>query len=63
MRLRTVCDLSPERRAQVPPGVHTTTDFAEIVADPAIQVVIELIGGIEPARTIQLAASPPANRW
>ena len=56
VRLRTVCDLSPERRAQVPEGVHTTTDFAELVADPEIQVVIELIGGIEPARTIQLAA-------
>jgi homoserine dehydrogenase len=56
VRLRTVCDLSPERRAQVPPGVATTTAFAELIADPAIQVVIELIGGIEPARTIQLAA-------
>ena len=56
VRLRTVCDLSPERRAQVPEGVRTTTDFAELVADPAIQIVIELIGGIEPARTIQLAA-------
>ena len=34
VRLRTVCDLSPERRAQVPPGVHTTTDFAELHRRP-----------------------------
>lgn len=54
--LRTVCELSPERQALVPPGVRLTTDFADLVNDPAIDVVIELIGGIEPARTIQLAA-------
>ena len=54
--LRTVCELSPERRALVPPGVALTTDYADLVNDPAIDVVIELIGGIEPARTIQLAA-------
>ena len=54
--LRTVCELSAERRALVPPGVRTTTDFADLVDDPEIDLVIELIGGIEPARTFQLAA-------
>ena len=54
--LRTVCELSPQRRALAPPGVRTTADFADLVNDPEIDVVIELIGGIEPARTIQLAA-------
>ncbi|MGO8683700.1 MAG: homoserine dehydrogenase [Thermoleophilia bacterium] len=33
-----------------------TSDFADIVNDPEIDVVVELIGGIEPARTFQLAA-------
>jgi homoserine dehydrogenase len=33
-----------------------TADYAEIVGDPAIQVVVELIGGIEPARDFQLRA-------
>jgi len=36
--------------------VRTTTDFGDLLHDPAIGVVIELIGGIEPARTFQLAA-------
>ena len=56
VRLRTVCELAAERRALVPPGVRVTTDVADLVGDPSIDVVIELIGGIEPARTIQLAA-------
>ena len=54
--LHTVCELSAERRALVPAGVRTTTDFGDLLHDPAIGVVIELIGGIEPARTFQLAA-------
>lgn len=33
-----------------------TTRFEDIVGDPAISVVIETIGGIEPARTMILAA-------
>jgi homoserine dehydrogenase len=33
-----------------------TVDARRIVADPAIDVVVELIGGLEPARTLVLAA-------
>jgi homoserine dehydrogenase len=40
-----VRDPAKERGADVP----TTTDFAEIRDDPAIAVVAELIGGLEPA--------------
>ena len=32
-----------------------TTDWADIEGDPSIDIVIELIGGIEPARTYILA--------
>ena len=54
--LRRVCEVSPERQALVSPGVDVTADFADVVGDPEIDVVVELIGGIEPARTFQLAA-------
>ncbi len=54
--LQGVCELSPERQALVPEGVAVTTDVADLVGDPEIQIVVELIGGIEPARSIQLAA-------
>ena len=33
-----------------------TTDLESIVADPSIDLIIEVIGGIEPARTLILAA-------
>src|SRR3990172_8775620 len=33
-----------------------TTDAASVVRDPSVQVVVELIGGIEPARSLILAA-------
>ena len=39
-----------------PGGVPVTTDLEAIVDDPAIRVVVELIGGEEPARTLVLRA-------
>ena len=43
------------REVNLPPGV-ITTDWQEIINDPSIKIVIELIGGIEPARTYVLEA-------
>ncbi len=40
-----------KRRAYRPTGAVLTTDPAEILEDPTIGVVIELMGGMEPART------------
>ncbi len=37
-------------------GVKLTSDAAEVLAHPAIDIVIELIGGLEPARTFILEA-------
>jgi homoserine dehydrogenase len=44
-----------ERPYPVPPGV-LTRDAASVVADPSIDVVVEVIGGIEPARSLILEA-------
>ena len=46
---------SKERAVEVPVGL-LTTDAAAVVADPSIDVVVEVIGGIEPARTLILDA-------
>ncbi len=46
---------SRERDAPVPDGM-LTTDAAAVVADPTVDVVVEVIGGIEPARTLILTA-------
>src|SRR5262249_46388899 len=37
-------------------GIRLTRDAASLIADPAIDVVIELIGGYEPARRFVLEA-------
>ena len=47
------------RKGGARPGVDAsliTTDLASIVNDPAINIVIEVMGGIEPARTLILEA-------
>ena len=41
--------------APVPDGI-LTTDAGAVVADPTVDVVVEVIGGIEPARTLILTA-------
>jgi homoserine dehydrogenase len=50
-------DRDPARAQKLglPPSVFTT-DANEVIRDPEVQVVVELIGGIEPARTLILAA-------
>ncbi len=42
---------SKDRAVELPPGV-LTSDAAAVVADPTIDVIVEVIGGIEPAREL-----------
>src|ERR1700677_2425343 len=46
---------SRERDAPVPAGA-LTTDAHAVVSDPTVDIVVEVIGGIEPARTLLLTA-------
>jgi len=50
-----VRDLSLPRLVSVPEGM-LTTDVESLIKDPEIQIVVELIGGIEPAKTFILQA-------
>ncbi|HEX9257939.1 MAG TPA: homoserine dehydrogenase, partial [Acidimicrobiales bacterium] len=50
-----VRNLSREREVTLPDGV-LTRDAAALVGDPEIDLVVEVIGGIEPARELILAA-------
>jgi homoserine dehydrogenase len=45
----------PARHPDVPPGV-LTTDAAGLVERPDVDLVVEVVGGIEPARTLLLSA-------
>ncbi len=48
-------DITTDRGVTVEPDL-LTTDAKALLADPSIQVIIELIGGYEPARTFVLEA-------
>lgn len=48
-----VRSLSKERKVNLPPGL-LTTNLEEIVTDPEIDIVVELLGGLEPARSLIL---------
>lgn len=43
-------------RALMPPPELLTTDLESIVTDPAVDVVVEVMGGLEPARSLMLQA-------
>lgn len=52
-RLKTVVDLDWERDRGVDlSGVQTTTDFNALLSDPEIDLIVETVGGIEPAYTM-----------
>jgi len=57
LELARAADVDPARaeRLNLPANLFTT-DARSVVADPTIQIVVELIGGIEPARSLILAA-------
>lgn len=48
-------DIITDRRLSFDPGILTTS-AEEVIFDPEIEVVVELIGGYEPARTFILTA-------
>lgn len=50
-----VRSLDKPRSVQLPDGV-ITTDLEAIVTDPAVDIVVELLGGLEPARSLILKA-------
>jgi homoserine dehydrogenase len=57
LELAAVAVRSQSREREVPiPAGTLTTDAAAVVADPDVDVVVEVIGGIEPARTLILTA-------
>ena len=48
-------DITRDRGVAVPPGV-LTTDVKQVLADPAIDIVIELVGGYDFAKRVLLNA-------
>ncbi len=55
LRCIAVRDLSRTRPIELPAGL-LTTDPQAVVSDPSVDVVVEVIGGIEPARSLIMQA-------
>ena len=64
LMLKRIADKDIETERDVTPGsdVILSTDAGDIINDPEIDVVIELIGGYEPARTFVLQALEKGKR-
>ena len=58
LRLKTICDRNIDQKNTnfIDPNISLVTDFEEILNDPEIHIVTELIGGINPAKEIILRA-------
>jgi homoserine dehydrogenase len=57
LELVKVCDIDITRKRAVKiPKTMLTDDWKSVVNDPNIDIIVELMGGIEPAKTIQIAA-------
>src|SRR5579863_6500248 len=57
LRLAAVAVRSQSRERDVPiPAGVLTTDASAVVDNPDVDVVVEVIGGVEPARTLILTA-------
>ena len=57
LELAKVVDKDLERkRSVVIPAEYLTTDWRQVISDPEIDIVVELIGGIEPAKNVLLQA-------
>ena len=57
-----VRSLRKKRDFKVPKSV-LTTDWREVVNDPKVDLVVELIGGTTTAKDVVLAACVRASRW
>ncbi len=55
LELAAVAVRRPDRHPDIPPSL-LTADASAVVADPDIDVVVEVIGGIDPTRDLLLAA-------
>jgi homoserine dehydrogenase len=57
LEVRKVAIRSPEKVRSFPIPAHlVTTDADQVVADPGVQLIVEVMGGLEPAGTLVRAA-------
>lgn len=56
IKIKTICDLDIKKLPGKNKGIKITRDWRDVVSDDEIETVVEVIGGIEPAKTIIMEA-------
>ncbi|HEY1405759.1 MAG TPA: homoserine dehydrogenase, partial [Spirochaetota bacterium] len=56
LTIKTICDLRTDVVKKAAPDIAVTDKWQDLVNDPEIETIVELIGGINPAKTIILEA-------
>jgi homoserine dehydrogenase len=56
VELKTVCDVQKKDLSWLGRGVKITSDWRQVIADPEVDIVVELIGGVTQARAVAFAA-------
>ena len=57
--VKTILVRHPDKyRSVVPDGVQLTADINDVLNDPAIDIVVEVMGGIEPAKIFYRGCLP-----
>lgn len=56
LELKTVCEVQKKDLSWLPRSVHVTPEWKEVLADPEVDIVVELIGGVTHAREVAFAA-------
>jgi homoserine dehydrogenase len=56
VELKTVCEVQKKDLAWLGRSVKITSDWRQVIADPEVDIVVELIGGITDARAVAFAA-------
>ncbi len=56
VRLKWICSRRRKNSRLIPRGARQTADWREVVSDPEVDCVLELIGGTDPARRLIVSA-------
>ena len=54
--LKTICDIRTDHVEKHAKGINVTDKWENLIKDDEIDIIVELIGGIEPAKSIIIAA-------
>lgn len=56
VRVKWICSRHPKRFPYLPQGVRQTRNWKDVVSDPEVDCIVELIGGTDPAKALVVSS-------